>query len=459
MSFTLKKWIQKEKWLMVCVTMLLFPIVLRGNNSDDTATFIVYFGDGMSVVDENFEDNRAVLDSVAAYVRGLSSHGIAVTFELAGSTSPNGLYDLNQRLALKRARNLKNYIVRRLAVEESTAKIASRGIDYAKLRDLVASDNGMPGREHVLNILDSVPEVRMSGGRVVEQKKRRLLWLDNGKPYYYMKARMFADLRCVEIALPAMPGVTVGEEPKDTVPTAKPVPEKVADPLPDSAPEIVADSLPKPVPEPATVPLQLSDTIRLQHVSAQETPKRDEVPVVDDQFVERMALKTNMIYDALLAPDIELEYRINDRWSVAIEGTMAWWHNDGRHRYYQLAVISPEVRYWFKTKKPWHGHYVGLFGGQGWYDLENGERGYRGEGQMAALSYGYMFPVSRHLSFDAEVGVGYMHTRFQEYLPVDGHYVYQQTSKINYFGPVRLKFSLVWRFWSDKREGGVKYDY
>ena len=92
---------------MVCVTMLLFPIVLRGNNSDDTATFIVYFGDGMSVVDENFEDNRAVLDSVAAYVRGLSSHGIAVTFELAGSTSPNGLYDLNQRLALKRARNLK----------------------------------------------------------------------------------------------------------------------------------------------------------------------------------------------------------------------------------------------------------------------------------------------------------------------------------------------------------------
>lgn len=62
------------------------------------------------------------------------------------------------------------------------------------------------------------------------------------------------------------------------------------------------------------------------------------------------SIKTNLLYDAVLMPSLEIEYRINKRWSVNLEGTMAWWHNDGRHKYYQLATISPEARYWFKPQ-------------------------------------------------------------------------------------------------------------
>ena len=157
-------------------------------------------------------------------------------------------------------------------------------------------------------------------------------------------------------------------------------------------------------------------------------------------------------------PSLEAEYRIGDRWSVNLEGEMAWWKNDGKHKYYQLATLSPEGRYWFGTKKPWHGHYVGLFGGFSWYDLENGGRGYQGEAEMVGLSYGYMFPVGRRLSFEAGVGVGYMHSKYEEYLPIDGHYVYQQTSRMDYFGPLKLKFALVWRLWNtgDSKKGGVR---
>ncbi len=152
-----------------------------------------------------------------------------------------------------------------------------------------------------------------------------------------------------------------------------------------------------------------------------------------------------------------MEYRIDDRWSVNLEGDVAWWKNDGRHRYYQLATVSPEGRYWFGTRKPWHGHYVGVFGGFSWYDLENGARGYRGEAETVGLSYGYMFPVGRSLSFEAGIGIGYMHSEYEEYLPIDGHYVYQQTSRMNYFGPLKLKFALVWRLWNtDGKKGGVR---
>ena len=81
----------------------------------------------------------------------------------------------------------------------------------------------------------------------------------------------------------------------------------------------------------------------------------------------------------------------------------------------------------------------------------------RQEAETVGLSYGYMFPVGRSLSFEAGIGIGYMHSEYEEYLPIDGHYVYQQTSRMNYFGPLKLKFALVWRLWNtDGKKGGVR---
>lgn len=167
-------------------------------------------------------------------------------------------------------------------------------------------------------------------------------------------------------------------------------------------------------------------------------------------------IKSNLIYDVLLMPSLEIEYRFNDRWSAAVEGNMAWWHNDGKHKYYQLATIIPEARYWFKPQGSRRGHYVGLFGGGGWYDLENGNTGYRGTGGMVGASYGYMFPIGKYFAFEAGIGVGFMTTKYEEYLPLDGHYVYQQTNRTNYVGPLKLKFAFVWNIgrWTEK--GGNK---
>ena len=87
--------------------------------------------------------------------------------------------------------------------------------------------------------------------------------------------------------------------------------------------------------------------------------------------------------------------------------------------------------------------------------MEDGGRGYKGEFFMTGPRYGYMSPISRFLSLETGLGVGFLHTSYEEYLPLDGHYVYQQTSKTNWVGPVKLKFSLVWRLW-DKQERGSR---
>lgn len=75
---------------------------------------------------------------------------------------------------------------------------------------------------------------------------------------------------------------------------------------------------------------------------------------------------------------------------------------------------------------------------------------------MVGLSYGYRFPVGRYFSFEAGAGIGFMTTEYEEYLPLDGHYVYQQTSRTNYFGPLKLKFSWVWHIGQWMEKGGNK---
>ncbi|MDE6008228.1 MAG: DUF3575 domain-containing protein, partial [Muribaculaceae bacterium] len=44
------------------------------------------------------------------------------------------------------------------------------------------------------------------------------------------------------------------------------------------------------------------------------------------------------------------------------------------------------------------------------------------------------------------VGAGYMHTRYKVYRSVDDHKLYMSTKSLNYFGPLKLKFSIAWRF-------------
>ena len=197
------------------------------------------------------------------------------------------------------------------------------------------------------------------------------------------------------------------------------------------------------------VPMAMATADAEAHEAAPATPavQTDAAPQplpAQSRFTP-WSLKTNLLYDALLMPSIEVEYRISRRWSAAIEGNMAWWHNRNKHRYYQLATIVPEGRYWFKPQGERRGHYIGLMAGGGWYDLENGGRGYRGEGIMAGITYGYQFPIGRRCAFEAAIGLGYLHAWHDEYLPIDGHYVYQQSSRLSYFGPVKARLAWVVR--------------
>lgn len=168
-----------------------------------------------------------------------------------------------------------------------------------------------------------------------------------------------------------------------------------------------------------------------------------------------LSLKSNLLYDALLMPSLEVEYHFSDTWSASIEGSMAWWHKDSKHRYYQLATILPEVRYRIPAKRDGHYHVIGVFGGFTWYDLENGKTGYQGEAWQIGAGYSYLLPINNFWAFEFGAGIGYLNTKNEEYIPSDGHYAYMQTNRTGYVGPLKLKCAIVFDLykWFNKKGG------
>lgn len=221
-------------------------------------------------------------------------------------------------------------------------------------------------------------------------------------------------------------------------------------PEPEAQPEtpVVEDQTMTTIVEPESESVIVEDDDAEQPDAEQPVPDEPEMKV---KLNDRFALKTNLLFDAILLANIEGEWMFARRWSAALEWQCAWYAKESAPRkVYRIGTITPEVRYWPIERKQWQGMYVGVFAGGGIYDLGNSKKGYIGEGGFIGLSTGYMWPIGKRLSLEAGIGVGYLHIRNKDYVPRDGHFLYKLTRNINYFGPLRLKLSLVWRFQSER---------
>ena len=408
---------------------LLCAVVVFGQNQADTIK--VYFEVNRDKFNPELFDNASVMERFIEKVDSANSAGAIERIDVFGYSSPEGSHQRNQRLSDRRCRNIADYIVARTGVDPQLVTAKGMGEAWDELRAMIEANPDVPYRARLLDIIDNTPEwIFDKQGHIIGGRKKKLMDLAGGRPYRWLLANIFPKLRyalTVSVHYVAIEETFPDEEitSADTVIVDEPI-----------AVEEHIDTI--TVDEPIVV--DLADTVSAITFDAYEPSYR-------------LAVKTNFVTDAILMPNLEVEWLMTDRWSVAVEGNLAWWGKYAKERSYRMCIISPEVRRWINPRAPWHGMYVGAFAGCGWYDLEKGTPGYRGEGVMGGLSVGYMWPISSRLSFEAAVGAGYMYTRYKEYRPMQGHHVYQRTKELNYFGPLKVKFSLAWRFWdANKRK-------
>ena len=163
------------------------------------------------------------------------------------------------------------------------------------------------------------------------------------------------------------------------------------------------------------------------------------------------ALKTNLIYDVLVTPNLgfEISFDKNHKYSLAVNGIYAWWHNDNKKWYHRVSGGDVAVRRWFGKKsqvKSFTGLHAGIYGQMLTYDFLFDKRGYLAEdfSFAAGVEGGYSLSVCKRLNIDFNIGVGYMWGEYQEYIPVDNCYVWQATKLRRWLGPTKAEVQLVW---------------
>jgi len=163
----------------------------------------------------------------------------------------------------------------------------------------------------------------------------------------------------------------------------------------------------------------------------------------------RLALKTNMLYDVLLTPNVGVEVTLGEHYSLQTNWMYAWWKKDTKRWYHRIYGGDIELRRWLgkqHTNRALTGWHAGIYGQIVTYDFIWGKRGNLGEKWSwgAGVEGGYSKSIGKKLNIDFALGLGYLTGVYDEYIVQDDCYVWQATKVRHWIGPAKIEISLVW---------------
>lgn len=392
----------------------------------------VHFRVSKTEIDPDFYGNGFALDSI---FRKLATDSLLSgpnrrlrSVKVTGAASPEGSVKFNRYLSEKRADAIFEEFRKRGFLSDSLTSFRFIGRDWRGLQSEVEADPDVPYQADVISLLEKI-----NGENPPAHPLTDLKAIHGGAPYRYLHNELFPELRASRLTV----------EYERLYPTLK-LPDLSLD-FPDVVPtEVCASILPLPV----------------------------ALGTVKQCRPFYMALKTNMLYDALLLPNIGAEFYVGKNISLTGDWIYGWWDHDRTHYYWRAYGGNLGARWWFGKaahEKPLTGHHLGLFAGVITYDFELGKGGIMGglpRGTLwdrcnfiSGIEYGYSLPVTHRLNIDFSLAIGYMGGKYLKYEPKYGFYIWQSTHRLHWFGPTKAEISLVWLIGCDnwnRTKGGRK---
>ena len=427
--------------------VVLMPTTLLANayaaSIQDSLRTTIYFRPGYSLLELSYRDNAANMKALTQGIQTIKGNPCVQLqhIRILSAASPEGNSALNKRVAKRRGERLRDYLKETLVLPDSIFTVSSAGEDWQGLASLIAKEK-TPWRNKALQIIRHTPEWVTRNGKVVDGRKRQLQNLDGGKAWKYMLDNHFYTLRTGAIVVCEVKTLAAESTPSAAEASLEQARQEQA--RPESASQQSASQSPSSPPFPA--------------IPSQVHPEQEPPP-----GASYFALKSNLLYDALLIPNLSLEASIGSGWTLGAGGMFAWWSKDAKHRYWRIYGGDLEIRKYFgalSKSKPLQGHHLGIYGDFLTYDFEFGAKGYQSKATYAAgIKYGYSHPIANRLNLDFALGIGYLHSNYKTYVPRDGCYVYQETKKQKWLGPTQAEISLVWLLGkgnTNKKKGGKK---
>lgn len=388
--------------------------------SDSIGLAVLNFRVNRSLLEREYMSNDRTLDLIHHTFSNKEALAAMDFIVITSASSPEGNTPFNKKLAADRALAVKSYLMWRYPfLDRERVFTFSIGEDWSGLRKMVEDDPATPRRREILDVIDSEASN--------DAKRARLKAMDGGAVYKYLSRNMLPHLRGAAACMIYY----------------------------------------KPEPQPIVIRETIleRDTVyveRLVEIEKAVVIEKETEPVVAEQTAGRngryyMAAKTNLLYDALLLPDLALEFSLPRRWSIEVGGQWSWWQTgDPKYYSHRVQFAGIEVRKWLgrRDRTPLTGHFLGLYGMGGNYDLKFGKTGQLCDdlSWSAGITYGYSMPVGQRLNLEFSLGFGYLWGEYDTYEWYEPHqcYNWQASYKRNYIGPTKAEITLVWLIGSGK---------
>ena len=168
-----------------------------------------------------------------------------------------------------------------------------------------------------------------------------------------------------------------------------------------------------------------------------------------DACMPRVVIKSNLVHDALLVPDVGVEVEIGRRFSVSAEGVYARWGTDVSRVCWRAAGGWLEMRWWFGSpvrERALTGHHLGVYGNVAQYDFCIGGKGVQSISPAYGygVSYGYSLRLTDRLNLDLGVRAGCLESSCLKYRPECGELIADRRERYIYWGPTGVEVTLVW---------------
>lgn len=164
---------------------------------------------------------------------------------------------------------------------------------------------------------------------------------------------------------------------------------------------------------------------------------------------QKVVLKNNIFYDVLMTPNLGIEVGLGKRTTIELTGSYNPFKSEDKQ--WKHWLIQPEFRYWLCER--FNSHFFGVHGLGGEYNvakvkfpigLPKDVKDFRYDGYYwgAGVTYGYHWILSRRVSLEGTLGLGYIRYNYDKYKCTECSPILE-SSKKNYFGPTKIGLNIV----------------